>query len=73
MRYEDPESKKNAHILVIPGVKPPHFDIPQYQHISLDAAAGANSAAPAEAAKAAGKAAKGVPAPEKAAYNDDPS
>lgn len=75
MRYEDPENKKNAHILVAPGVKPPHFDIPQYQHLSLDAVAPGTSSgtAPAEAAKPAGKTTKGVPTPEKAAYNDDPS
>lgn len=79
MRYEDPETKKNAHILLVPGVKPPHFAIPQYQHISLDAlpsgeAAGgqAKDAAKPES-KSADKSGKGVPAPEKAAYNDDPS
>lgn len=69
MRYEDPKTKKNAHILVAPGAKIPKYEIPPYQHMNLDDdSVNKAAAAPATA---------GAPAPEmkegKAAYNDDPS
>lgn len=72
MRYEDVETKKNAYIPVIPGVKPPHFDIPPYQHLSLDDQPVGEAANWADAVKSEGPA-KTIPDPDKAAYNDDPS
>ncbi len=71
MRYENPQTKKNAHILVTPGGSYPRFSIPAYEHLSLDEVQPGGESKPAPAAQ--GKKPEKALQPEKAAYNDDPS
>lgn len=67
MVYEDPQKKKNAHILIKD--KAPHFDIPEYRHPVLGCEQPEDKAAEAKAEKKAEK----TPVKGKTTYNDDPS
>lgn len=70
--YENPKTKKNAHILLTPGKPIPQFAIPEYQHINLDAVGSGGGDGGAAAAAAAAKA-KATSVKGKTTYNDDPS